>query len=135
MIQELMRGLMYVCYVCFWKCKWIYRWMNGWIVYISMICRVVILVKSKKAYYYWVCYANCWRSLGKISRKDHVTKAKVCEILKTKPELLNKVKTRNLQYFGHFKQHYTIQKQKTWKQEGTRSRVKQRTLWTDNIKQ
>ena len=77
----------------------------------------------------------CLRRMGKISWKEKKTNEEVCQTLKTSPGLLNKVKTRKLQYFGHIKRHNTIQKDLLeGKLEGTRAVGRQRLLWIDNIK-
>jgi hypothetical protein len=78
----------------------------------------------------------CLRRMGKVSWKDRKTNEEVCKLLKTTPTLLNQIKTKKLQYFGHIKRHTTILKDVLEsKLEGTRSVGRQRLLWTDDIKE
>ena len=75
----------------------------------------------------------CLRRMGKISR---LTNEQVCKLLRTAPSLLEKLKSKKLQYFGHIKRHNSLQKEiLEGKLEGTRSVGRQRLLWTDNIKE
>ena len=46
--------------------------------------------------------------MGRISWKDQKSNKEVLNIMKAKPELLNKVKSRKLGYFGHVKRHNNI---------------------------
>ena len=58
------------------------------------------------------------------------------KILNTSPKLLNKVKSKKLQYFGHIKRHNNIQKELLEaKLEGKRAVGRQRLMWHDNIKE
>ena len=78
----------------------------------------------------------CLRRMGKVSWKDFKTNKEVLKIMQSKPELLNKIKQRKVKYFGHIKRHDTLCKTiLEGKVEGTRARGRQRSLWTDNIRE
>ena len=78
----------------------------------------------------------CLRRMGRISWKELKSNKEVCAIMKTKPNLLNTIKSRKLKYFGHVKRHNTICKMiLEGKVEGKRARGRQRTMWTDNIRE
>ena len=78
----------------------------------------------------------CLRRMGRISWKELKSNKEVCNIMKTKPDLLNKIKARKLKYFGHIVRQNKICKSiLEGKIEGRRARGRQRTLWTDNIKE
>ena len=78
----------------------------------------------------------CLRRMGRISWMDLKTNKEVMKTMKSKPELLDQIKTRKLTHFGHTKRHNNICKTiLEGKIEGTRTRGRQRTKWTDNIKE
>ena len=78
----------------------------------------------------------CLRRMGRISWKEKKTNKEVCEIMKHKPVLLNKIKSIKLTYYGHTKRHNQICKTVLeGKIEGKRARGRQRAMWTDNIRE
>ena len=77
----------------------------------------------------------CLRRMGRISWKEMKTNNEVCNIMQTKPDLLAKIKTRKLNYFGHIQRHNNVCKMiMEGKVEGKRARGRQRTTWIDNIR-
>ena len=75
------------------------------------------------------------RRLGRISWTERKTNEQVCQLLQTRPELLETIKTRKLQYFGHTKRHASICKTiLESKIEGKRQRGRPRRVWLDDIK-
>ena len=78
----------------------------------------------------------CLRRMGRISWKEFKSNEDVCKIMKTKPELLDKIRSRKLKYFGHIKRHSSICKTiLEGAVEGKRARGRQRATWTDNIRE
>ena len=75
------------------------------------------------------------RMLG-ISWKEHKTNEEVLNKMKTKRSLLNTIKQRKCQYFGHIIRRDNLQRLlMDGRINGRRGRGKLRTIWTDNIKE
>ena len=78
---------------------------------------------------------KCYRKILRISWTEGKTNASVLEQLGVKaPQLLNLIKKQKLSYFGHIKQHNTLEKlflEGTC--EGRRGRGRPRRRWTQDI--
>ena len=86
--------------------------------------------KKIEAFEMWI-----FRKLGRISWKDKVTNEDVMKRLHVKREVLTKMKTTKLAYFGHTMRHESLQNTiLVGRIEGKRARGRQRKLWTDDIK-
>ena len=78
----------------------------------------------------------CYRRMARISWKAKKTNNEVCQILHTRQTLLNNIKRRKMQYYGHVRRHETIMKKVLeGKMCGRRARGRQRTTWMDNIRE
>ena len=76
-----------------------------------------------------------YRRMLRISWTEHKTNEEVLNQMKTKRTLLNTIKTRKLQYFGHIIRKDHIQRLlMEGRMNGKRGRGRPRTMWTDNIK-
>ena len=77
-----------------------------------------------------------YRRMLRISWKEHKTHADVLHKMKTKRSLLNTIKKRKCQYFGHIIRGDGIQRLlMEGRINGRRGRGRPRTMWTDNIKE
>ena len=77
-----------------------------------------------------------YRRMLRISWKEHKTNADVLHKMKTKRSLLNTIKKRKCQYFGHIIRGDGIQRLlMEGRINGRRGRGRPRTMWTDNIKE
>ena len=77
-----------------------------------------------------------FRRIGRISWERKMTNEDVCSLLKVQPELLNTVKKRKLQYFGHTVRHNSLCKSiLEGKVEGRRGRGRPPRKWMDDIKE
>ena len=77
-----------------------------------------------------------YRRMLRISWKEHKTNADVLHKMKTKRSLLNTIKKRKCQYFGHIIRRDGIQRLlMEGRINGRRGRGRPRTMWTDNIKE
>ena len=76
-----------------------------------------------------------YRRMLRISWKEHKTNEEVLNKMKTKRTLLNTIKTRKCQYFGHIIRIHHLQRLLIeGRMNGRRGRGRPRTMWTDNIK-
>ena len=72
----------------------------------------------------------------RISWKEHKTNGIVLHKIKTKRSLLNTIKKRKCQYFGHIIRGDGVQRLlMEGRINGRRGRGRPRTMWTDNIKE
>ena len=77
-----------------------------------------------------------YRRMSRISWKEHKTNGEVLHEMKTKRSLLNTIKTRKCQYFGHIIRGNGVQRMlMEGRINGRRGRGRPRTMWTDNIKE
>ncbi|KAG1674653.1 hypothetical protein GQR58_015022 [Nymphon striatum] len=73
--------------------------------------------------------------MGRVSWTEKKSNKEVLGMLEVERQLLNIVKKRKLNYFGHIKRHETIQRNTLeGKVEGKRARGRQRLKWEDSIK-
>ena len=83
------------------------------------------------AFEMWLC-----RGVLGVSWEEHGTNADVLHKMKTKRSLLNTIKKRKCQYFGHIIRGDGIQRLlMEGRINGRRGRGRPRTMWTDNIKE
>ena len=76
------------------------------------------------------------RRMLRISWKEHKTNADVLHKMKTKRSLLNTIKKRKCQYFGHLIRRDGVQRLlMEGRINSRRGRGRPRTTWTDNIKE
>ena len=76
------------------------------------------------------------RRMGQISWKARVTNEEVLKRLNISRNLLPKIQSRKLVYFGHIKRHDSIMKDiLEGRLEGTRARGRPRAQWSDNIRE
>ena len=72
----------------------------------------------------------------RISWKEHKSNGEVLHKMKTKRSLLNTIKTRKCQHFGHIIRGNGVQRLLMEGRINERSgRGRPRTMWTDNIKE
>ena len=84
-----------------------------------------------QAFEMWLC-----RRMLRISWKEHKTNGEVLHKMKTKRSLLNTIKKRKCQYFGHIIRGNGVQRLlMEGRINGRRGRGRPRTMWTDNIKE
>ena len=77
-----------------------------------------------------------YRRMLRISWKEHKTNGEVLHKMKTKRSLLNNIKKRKCQYFGHIIRGNEVQRLlMEGRINGRRGRGRPRTMWTDNIKE
>ena len=77
-----------------------------------------------------------YRRMLRISWKEHKTNGEVLNKMKTKRSLLNTIKKRKCQYFGHIVRGDGVQRSlMEGRMHGGRGRGRPRTMWTDNIKE
>ena len=77
-----------------------------------------------------------YRRMFRISWKEHKTNGEVLYKMKTKRSLLNTIKKRKCQYFGHIVRGNGVQRLlMEGRINGRRGRGRPRTMWTDNIKE
>ena len=77
-----------------------------------------------------------YRRMLRISWKEHKTNEEVLHKMKTKRSLLNTIKKRKCQYFGHIIRGDGVQRLlMEGRINGRRGRRRPRTMWTDNIKE
>ena len=77
-----------------------------------------------------------YRRMLRISWKEHKTNGDVLHKMKTKRSLLNTIKKRKCQYFGHIIRGDGVQRLlMEGRINGRRGRGRPRTMWTDNIKE
>ena len=76
------------------------------------------------------------RRMGRISWKAHISNEYVLKRLNISRNLIPKIKSRKLSYFGHIKRHDSIMKNiLEGRLEGTRARGRPRAQWSDNIRE
>ena len=76
-----------------------------------------------------------YRRMLRISWKEHKTNGEVLHKMKTKRSLLNTMKKRKCQYFGHIIRGNGVQRLlMEGRINGRRGQGRPRTMWTDNIK-
>ena len=77
-----------------------------------------------------------YRRMLRISWKEHKTNGEVLHKMKTKRSLLNTIKKRKCQYFGHIIRGDGVQRLlMEGRINSRRGRGRLRTMWTDNIKE
>ena len=77
-----------------------------------------------------------YRRMLRISWKEHKTNADVLHKMITKISLLNTIKKRKCQYFGHIIRGDGVQRLlMEGRINSRRGRGRPRTMWTDNIKE
>ena len=76
-----------------------------------------------------------FRRLARVSYKDRVTNEEVLRRLGVKRELLSKIRSHKLSYFGHIARHDSLQKTVlTGRVKGKRGRGRPRRQWYHDIK-
>ena len=76
------------------------------------------------------------RRMLRISWKEHKTNGEALPKMKTKRSLINTIKKRKCQYFGHIIRGNGVQRLLLeGRINGRRGRGRRRTMWTDNIKE
>ena len=77
-----------------------------------------------------------YRRMLRISWKEHKTNGEDLHKMKTKRSLLNTIKKKKCQYFGHIIRGDGVQRLlMEGRINGRRGRWRPRTMWTDNIKE
>ena len=77
-----------------------------------------------------------YRRMLRISLKEQKTNGEVLHKMKTKRSLLNTIKKRKCQYFGHIIRGNGVQRLLTeGRINSRRGRGRPRTMWTDSIKE
>ena len=77
-----------------------------------------------------------YRRMLRISWKEHKTNGEVLHKMKTRRSLLNTIKKRKCQYFGHIIRGNGVQRLlMEGRINGRRGRGRPRTMWTDNMKE
>ena len=94
-----------------------------WTLYVDSI-------KKLEALKMWI-----FRRLARVSYKDRVTNEEVWRRLGVERELLSKIRSHKLSYFGHIARNDSLQKTVlTGRVKGKRGRGRPRRQWDDDVK-